>query len=66
LDKCNSEYGGFTITITSNGQQQTYSEFKTKQNDPDYKKCNTEQLDLIRKYNETLHISISYEDRCVL
>ena len=61
LDKCNSEYGGFTITITSNGNKQTYSEFKIESNK--YKKCDTE---LIRKYNETLQISISYEDSCVL
>ena len=32
LDKCKSEYGGFTITITANGITQTFNEFK-EQND---------------------------------
>ncbi len=28
LDKCKSEYGGFTITITANGELQTFEKFK--------------------------------------
>jgi predicted NAD-dependent protein-ADP-ribosyltransferase YbiA (DUF1768 family) len=87
LDKC-KQYGGFTITITSNEVLQTLEEHEEKQkrhrnierliigfekkdkdieeNDSKYKEWKKKERDEIKKYNDTLKITISYEDSCVL
>ena len=45
MNKCKSEYGGFTITIIANGELQTFQQFKKEkekykdkeQDNPKYK-----------------------------